>query len=251
MARRHGLRCGDRPEELTREAQRPQTKPRRTGPGSANVTAAAEFNCYVDPEAAAEVLHGVRCPLFMSGLDVTNRFTVDAGLAAELDAIPGAAAGLVADVARRYLATYGDYANAVPAPPLHDPVALFVITQPELFDVVATEIVVELAGAHTRGATVAWCARPARPPRRRARTGSATSTPWRRAGCCLPRAGSVPALWVHPCVTPQFTDARPRLTVPRAFAIPRTFAARPTAGGPGCGGRGQVPARYGVSRSAT
>ena len=154
MARRHGLRCGDRPEELTREAQRPQTKPRRTGPGSANVTAAAEFNCYVDPEAAAEVLHGVRCPLFMSGLDVTNRFTVDAGLAAELDAIPGAAAGLVADVARRYLATYGDYANAVPAPPLHDPVALFVITHPELFDVVATEIVVELAGAHTRGATV-------------------------------------------------------------------------------------------------
>ncbi|GAB4077687.1 hypothetical protein GCM10028781_24540 [Nostocoides australiense] len=64
--------------------------------GSANVTAAAEFNCYVDPEAAAAVLHGVRCPLFMSGLDVTNRFTVDAGLAAELDAIAGAAAGLVA-----------------------------------------------------------------------------------------------------------------------------------------------------------
>lgn len=229
MARRHGLRCGDRPEELTREAQRPQTKPRRTGPGSANVTAAAEFNCYVDPEAAAEVLHGVRCPLFMSGLDVTNRFTVDAGLAAELDAIPGAAAGLVAD-------------------------ALFVITHPELFTSWRPRSSWSWPAPTPAGrpsSTVAWCARPARPPRRRARTGSATSTPWRRAGCCLPRAGSVPALWVHPCVTPQFTDARPRLTVPRAFAIPRTFAARPTAGGPGCGGRGQVPARYGVSRSAT
>lgn len=145
--------------------------------GSGNVTAAAEFNCYVDPEAAAEVLAGVRCPLFMSGLDVTNRFAVDAGHAAELDAIPGAATGLVADVARRYLATYGDHANAVPA----------------------------------------------RPPRRRARTGSATSTPWRRAGCCLPRAGSIPDLWVHRCVAPQFADARPQAHVPRAFAIPRAL----------------------------
>lgn len=118
------------------------------GATGGNVTAAAEFNVWHDPEAAAIVLaSGV--PVLMYGLDVFYDVTLDAadaaGLAASAD--PGArlAGRLVDHQLRRAggaAATIGD-AGAVAA-----------VIEPALVTTQRHRVRVELSGAWTRGQTV-------------------------------------------------------------------------------------------------
>lgn len=118
-----------------------------------NVTAAAEFNVYADPEAAAIVL-GADCPVRMCGLDLTHQVTADAAFARRLREIGGPAATLVAEVVEDELAAFGRYATSSPEPPLHDPVALLAVTHPHLFQGTVTPIQVETGGTWSRGATI-------------------------------------------------------------------------------------------------
>ena len=92
--------------------------------GAGNVTAAAEFNIWADPEAAAEVFSsGAR--LVMSGLDLTY-------------------------FAEVYARSFG----GEPEGPLHDPCAVLAVTDPHLFTTADYHVAVETHGEVTRGATV-------------------------------------------------------------------------------------------------
>lgn len=123
------------------------------GAHGGNVTVAAEFNVYADPEAAAMVF-AAPCRVRMCGLDLTHQVTGTPELAAELRQVGGPAATLVAEIIEDELASFGRYATSTTTPPLHDPVALLAVTHPHLFASTATPIHVETAGHLTRGATI-------------------------------------------------------------------------------------------------
>lgn len=123
------------------------------GAHGGNVTAAAEFNVYADPEAAA-IVFAAPCRVRMCGLDLTHQVTGTPELAATLRGVGGPAATLVAEIIEDELAAFGRYATSTTTPPLHDPVALLAVTHPELFAGTVTPIQVETAGHITRGATV-------------------------------------------------------------------------------------------------
>ena len=117
-----------------------------------NVTAAAEFNIYIDPEAAAIV--------FASGvtvrtipLDLTRHVIAQNEHVEQLNAASTRTSHFIADL----LAHYGRIRTEaqVPAPgALHDPCAVLAVTNPELFGLVPRRVDIELDGAHTRGMTV-------------------------------------------------------------------------------------------------
>src|SRR4029079_16322209 len=98
-----------------------------------NVTAAAEFNVWADPEAAA-ITFAAGCPVLMSGLDVTHQVLVDRAFADRIRAVGTPVATVVADLFLHELDRSGTYGTATAFPPLHDPVALLVVTHPHLFE---------------------------------------------------------------------------------------------------------------------
>ena len=119
--------------------------------GLGNTTPAAEFNIYVDPEAAREVF-GSGLPITMSGLDVTHQ--AGAGRA-ERDRLRGV--GDVGEVVAGFLDFFaGTYENifGFDAPPLHDPVAVAAVLEPGLLRTRAMRVDVECEGDLTRGETV-------------------------------------------------------------------------------------------------
>ncbi len=117
-----------------------------------NVTAAAEFNIYADPEAAARVFAS-GADIVMCGLNLTHQVMTSDALVAELRAggapLERFAAG-VFDFLHGVMADLlGERATA-----LHDPCAVLAATHPELFELTPRAVGVEVAGALTRGMTV-------------------------------------------------------------------------------------------------
>ena len=117
-----------------------------------NVTAAAEFNIYADPEAAARVFAS-GADIVMCGLNLTHQVMTSDALVADLRA---AGAPL-----ERFAAGVFDYLHGVMADllgqrttALHDPCAVLAVTHPELFEFTPRPVGVELAGSLTRGMTV-------------------------------------------------------------------------------------------------
>jgi inosine-uridine nucleoside N-ribohydrolase len=117
-----------------------------------NVTEAAEFNIYCDPEAAHIVLNaGV--PTWLVGLDVTRRVGVSA---ADIDSLRGGGvlARTLADLLAFYLASLQRVHNLQTAS-LHDPCALVPFIDPAMIEYRHLPVRVELTGTVTRGMTVA------------------------------------------------------------------------------------------------
>jgi purine nucleosidase len=117
-----------------------------------NVEPLAEFNIHVDPEAA-DVVFSSGLPVTMCGLNVTHQ-----ALATEavLDRLRGLDT-LLADTVVLLLGFFRDrYRDlwGLPAPPVHDPVAVARVIDPELVRCEEAHVAVELHGTHTRGATV-------------------------------------------------------------------------------------------------
>ena len=119
--------------------------------GLGNTTPAAEFNIYVDPEAAREVFES-GLPITMCGLDVTHQ----AGAGSDerdrlrgLGGVGGLVAGFLDFFAAAYEGVYG-----FDAPPLHDPVAVAATLEPDLLTTRRMNVGVECEGELTRGETV-------------------------------------------------------------------------------------------------
>jgi purine nucleosidase/pyrimidine-specific ribonucleoside hydrolase len=120
--------------------------------GAGNVTPFAEFNIWVDPEAADVVLRsGV--PLTLCGLDVSHQALATPEVLGRLGALGTPLAATVVDL----LGFFGDRYREIwgfESPPLHDPVAVARVIDPALVRCEDAYVAIELHGAHTRGATV-------------------------------------------------------------------------------------------------
>ena len=116
-----------------------------------NVTPYAEFNAWVDPEALALVVaSGVR--FTMVGLNVTHTALVTPEVHARLAAV-GTATAAFGDELLDFFCRTNDEVFGMPDGPLHDPVAVAVLVDPDVVTRVHTRLDVELAGTETVGAT--------------------------------------------------------------------------------------------------
>jgi purine nucleosidase/pyrimidine-specific ribonucleoside hydrolase len=119
--------------------------------GAGNWRPLAEFNIFVDPEAA-HVVFTSGLPVTMCGLNVTHQALATDDVLAELTALGTPLARLVVDLlgffAERYRRIWG-----FAAAPVHDPVAVARVIDPRVVGCVPAHVAIELAGTHTRGAT--------------------------------------------------------------------------------------------------
>jgi purine nucleosidase len=120
-----------------------------------NVTPAAEFNFYVDPEAAAMVFHA-GIPIVMHGLDVTHQAVATPERIARIAALRTPAARAVcAMLGRARPANLERYGS--PGGPLHDPCVIANQLWPELFGGRDCHVAIETAGTTTLGrSTIDW-----------------------------------------------------------------------------------------------
>jgi len=119
--------------------------------GRGNVTPYAEFNAWVDPEAAAIVLDS-GAPFTMVGLNVTHQALVTEEVLAGLAAVGTRTAGFGAQLLAFYRASYRRSAGMDSAP-LHDPITVALTAEPGLVETVRARVDVELRGTETAGAT--------------------------------------------------------------------------------------------------
>jgi purine nucleosidase len=127
-----------------------------------NVTAAAEFNIYVDPHAA-RVVFEAGAPIVMLGLDVTHKALVTDDRLARIKAVDTpvsrACAGLL-----DFFNRYDKERYQVPGAPLHDPCVIAYLLRPDLFRGQLRRVEIETEGTHTSGRTVVdWWRRSDRP----------------------------------------------------------------------------------------
>lgn len=117
-----------------------------------NITPAAEFNIYVDPEAAALVF-GSGIPIVMMPLDVTHQLLCLKERVDRIDAIGRPAARAIAAMLRFYerfdVEKYGSDGG-----PLHDPSVTAYLIKPELFSGRHCNVEIETQSELTLGATV-------------------------------------------------------------------------------------------------
>ena len=116
-----------------------------------NVTPYAEFNAWVDPEALALVVgSGIR--FTMVGLNVTHRALVTSAVRERL-AAAGTATSAFGDELLEFFCRTNNKVFGMPDGPLHDPVAVAVLADPDSVQLVHTRLDVEVAGHETVGAT--------------------------------------------------------------------------------------------------
>jgi inosine-uridine nucleoside N-ribohydrolase len=119
--------------------------------GLGNTTPAAEFNIYVDPEAAREVFES-GLPITMSGLDITHQAAAgpdERERLRETGRVGVVVAGFLDFFAATYERTFG-----FDSPPLHDPVAVAAVLEPDLLKTRPMRVDVECESDLTRGETV-------------------------------------------------------------------------------------------------
>jgi inosine-uridine nucleoside N-ribohydrolase len=119
--------------------------------GLGNTTPAAEFNIYVDPEAAREVFDS-GLPITMCGLDVTHQAGAGREVRDRLRGI-GNFGGTVAGFLDFFAAAYKQVFD-FDAPPIHDAVAVAAVLRPDLVKTRPMNVQVECGSDLTRGETV-------------------------------------------------------------------------------------------------
>ncbi len=117
--------------------------------GAGNQTPVAEFNIYVDPEAA-KVVFNSGAKLTAVGLDVTTDPSAILTLERfkEIERRKTRSAVLINKVLKKLVSKFGSFS-------LHDPMAVGYAIQPSLFKTKLYHVDVETSGTLTRGQTVA------------------------------------------------------------------------------------------------
>lgn len=118
-----------------------------------NVTPAAEFNIYVDPEAAKIVFES-GIPITMVGLDATNKALFTDEDISQLEKLGGKISTVTAQLLRYYSERVKSTVR-ISGAPLHDPLAVAAVIDPNILETVSLHVDVETQGEFTRGATVA------------------------------------------------------------------------------------------------
>src|ERR1700744_3942158 len=114
-----------------------------------NVSHAAEYNIWADPEAAA-IVFGAGWTVRMIGLDVTLRARVTAAVRERMQSFGLLGSQLLLPA----LALYRDSQDSTGEPPVHDVCAIVSISDPDVFGYTPARVQVETQGALTAGMTV-------------------------------------------------------------------------------------------------
>ena len=138
-------------------ARHPETKPERIvlmggAIAEGNVTPAAEFNIWADPEAAHRVFTS-KIEVTMVGLDVTHKALVSSAEAEKLRA-----AGRIGEVVAELLDFYGGFHRSTygwDGSPIHDAVAVAHVIDPTLLEVEHVNVRIDCESELCRGRTVA------------------------------------------------------------------------------------------------
>ena len=117
-----------------------------------NITPSAEFNIYVDPDAAA-IVFACGAPLVMMPLDVTHKVLATQSRVERIRAVGNRAAESLAEMLSFYdrfnVEKYGS-----DGAPLHDPTTIAWLLEPDLFKGRLCNVEIETQSDLTRGATV-------------------------------------------------------------------------------------------------
>jgi purine nucleosidase len=119
--------------------------------GEGNATPAAEFNIWIDPEAAERVFSS-GIPIVLLPLDITHQAVLTAAEVGEL-AQTGTVGSALAEAIRFYegehVLSYGEHFS-----PLHDALATLYFTDPTAMTFVDAQIAVDCGTSISRGATL-------------------------------------------------------------------------------------------------
>jgi len=121
--------------------------------GLGNWTPAAEFNIYVDPDAA-EIVFQSGIPVVMAGLDVTHRAQIMADDIERFRAINNPVARTVAELLDFFMEYHKTEKWGFQGAPLHDPCTIAWLLKPEIFTTARRWVGVETQGKYTQGMTV-------------------------------------------------------------------------------------------------
>jgi inosine-uridine nucleoside N-ribohydrolase len=119
-----------------------------------NITPAAEFNIYVDPEAARIVFQS-GIPITMVGLDVTRKTALTEDYVRQLEAGQNPVSQAAAKIARSAIAHNRQQGFAVD-PHMHDSLAVAAFLDPSLLKFEDYYVDVETAGELTAGETLGY-----------------------------------------------------------------------------------------------
>lgn len=117
-----------------------------------NITPAAEFNIYVDPEAAAVVL-GSGVPVTMMPLDVTHQLLTTKARVAKIAAIGSKPAQAMVEWLQ-FFERFDEEKYGSDGGPLHDPTVIAYLLKPDLFQGRHCNVEIELQSDLTVGMTV-------------------------------------------------------------------------------------------------
>jgi len=121
--------------------------------GLGNWTPAAEFNVFVDPEAA-EIVFQSGIPVVMAGLDVTHQAQIMAEDIERFRRIGNPVATTVAELLDFFMEYHKTEKWGFQGAPLHDPCTIAWLLKPEIFTTVERWVGVETQGKYTQGMTV-------------------------------------------------------------------------------------------------